>query len=478
MKDESRRGEWETRRRGEEERHGDAQTRRHGEGEFCAQSLYLSPRLRVAASPCLFSSPISHPCCVGVTMRRMTDANAESFHLMIVAGEPSGDAHAASLVRALRERAPAATFEFFGATQGAMRAEGVESIVRTDKLSITGLVEIASALPRFLGAYRELKRAGLRRAPDAVVLVDFPDFNLRLARFFHARALRVVYFVSPQLWAWRGYRVRNIRRDVDLLLALLPFEPAWYAARGVSHVEFVGHPLAREVVRSDNREEFCRRHALDAARPTIALLPGSRRKELERILPTMLEAAKLVARARPAAQFVVALAPTRTPEEAQSIIDAISARDDSAHDARDDSALTDSLRVVRGETREALSAADAAAVASGTATLEAALTETPLVVVYKESKINWHVLGSLISVEHYGLVNLVAGERVAAELMQYDFNAESLARELLSLLEPERNAHARARLREATAKLGNESASLRAADVVLRALRGWRAQKD
>jgi lipid-A-disaccharide synthase len=399
----------------------------------------------------------------------MPDAGAENFRLMIVAGETSGDAHAASLVRALRERAPTATFEFFGGTQGGMRAEGVESIVSTDKLSITGLVEIASALPKFWRAYRKLQRAGLDRKPDAVVLVDFPDFNLRLARFFHARGLRVVYFVSPQLWAWRGYRVRNIRRDVDLLLALLPFEPAWYAARGVTHVEFVGHPLAREVRRLDNREEFFRRHALDASRPLVALLPGSRRKELERILPTMLEAAKIISRARPGAQFVIALAPARAPVEAERII--------AAHDERGDHALADNLRVVRDETREALSAADAAAVASGTATLEAALTETPLVVVYQESKINWHVLGSLIRVEHYGLVNLVAGERVAPELMQYDFTADSLARELLNLLDPEHNAHTRARLREATAKLGNASASLRASDAILRALREWKSKK-
>jgi lipid-A-disaccharide synthase len=393
---------------------------------------------------------------------------AESFRLMIVAGEPSGDAHAASLVRALRERASNTTFEFFGGAQGLMRAAGVESIVNTDELSITGLVEIASALPRFRRAYQKLKRAGLERAPDAVVLVDFPDFNLRLARAFHSRGLRVIYYVSPQLWAWRGYRVQQVRRDVDLLLALLPFEPAWYAARGVSHVEFVGHPLGVEVRRLDNRAEFCRRHGLDPARALVALLPGSRRKELERILPPMLEAAKRVARERAGTQFVVALAPTRAPEEAERIASTVFSSDD----ARDVS-----LRVVRGETRATLSAADAAAVASGTATLEAALTETPLVVVYKESKLNWHVLGSLIRVEHYGLVNLVAGERVAAELMQYDFTPRALARELVKLLDPEHNARTRERLRAATARLREGRASARAADATLRALREWRAEK-
>jgi lipid-A-disaccharide synthase len=394
---------------------------------------------------------------------------AESFRLMIVAGEPSGDAHAASLVRALRERAPETAFEFFGGAQGLMRAAGVEPVVNTDELSITGLVEIASALPRFRRAYQKLKRAGLERAPDAVVLVDFPDFNLRLARAFHSRGLRVIYYVSPQLWAWRGYRVRQVRRDVDLLLALLPFEPAWYAARGVAHVEFVGHPLGVEVRRLDDRAEFCRRHGLDPAREIVALLPGSRRKELERILPPMLEAAKLVARERAGTQFVVALAPTRAPDEAERIASTVFNSNDGARDAN--------LRVVRGETRATLSAADAAAVASGTATLEAALTETPLVVVYKESKLNWHVLGSLISVEHYGLVNLVAGRRVAAELMQYDFTPDALARELVKLLDPEHNALTRERLRAATTRLREGGASERAADATLRALREWRTEK-
>ncbi len=397
----------------------------------------------------------------------MTDAHdAETFRLMLVAGETSGDAHAASLVRALRERAPSARFEFFGGTQNEMRREGVESVVRTDELSITGLLEIARALPRFRRAYAELKSAGLGRRPDAVVLVDWPDFNLRLARHFRRRGLRVIYYVSPQLWAWRGHRVRQVRRDIDLLLAILPFEPRWYAARGVSHVEFVGHPLAGEVARLDNRAEFCRRHDLDPARPVVALLPGSRRKELLRILPAMLAAARLVERESAGAQFVVALAPARGEAEAESLISA-AANSDGAAAARN-------VRVVRGETRELLSAADAAAVASGTATLEAALTQTPLVVVYRESAINWHLLGSLITVEHYGLVNLIAGRRVAAELMQHDFTPTALARELLRLLDPIENERARAALRETTALLGTERASLRAADAVLRHLREWR----
>src|SRR5437764_894650 len=329
----------------------------------------------------------------------MVSESSESFRLMVVAGEESGDAHAAALVRALRERAPGAGFEFFGSTGARMREAGVESVVREDDLGITGLFEIARALPRFLAAYRALKRAALKRRPDAVLLVDWPDFNLALARALHRRGLKVIYYISPQLWAWRSHRVRQVRRDVDLMLTILPFEREWYAARGVSQVEFVGHPLAGASEPRASREEFCARHDLDPSKPVVALLPGSRRKEFERILPVLLDAAALVLNEMPGAQFVVALASRRSPEEAATLI--------ASH--RDAETLAARVRVVRGETREALAASDASAVCSGTATLEAALTGTPLVVVYKESALNWHTLGRLIEVEHYRLVNLIAG---------------------------------------------------------------------
>ncbi|HST53025.1 MAG TPA: lipid-A-disaccharide synthase [Pyrinomonadaceae bacterium] len=390
----------------------------------------------------------------------------ESLRLLVVAGEESGDAHAAALVRALRERAPAVAFEFFGSTGARMREAGVESVVREDDLAITGLVEIARALPRFLSAYRAIKRAALERRPDAVILVDWPDFNLALARSLHRRGLKIIYYISPQLWAWRSHRVRQIARDVDLMLTILPFERDWYAARGVSHVEFVGHPLAGGRASEMSREEFCARHGLDASRPIVALLPGSRRKEFERILPVMLDAAARVSEKLSGAQYVVALSSRRSREEAARLI---GSRSDSEN-------LSTRISVVRDEARETLAASDAAAVCSGTATLEAALASTPLVVVYKESALNWHTLGRLIRVEHYGLVNLVAGSRVAPELMQDDFDGASLARELLVLLEPANNARARTRLRDASARLGEGGASLRAADAVLRAVRRWKSK--
>ncbi len=400
-------------------------------------------------------------------MASMTAEVGESLRLMIVAGEASGDAHAASLVRALRDKSPDTKFEFFGSAGREMRAAGVESVVAADELSIMGLIEIGRALPKFWRAYTALKRAAFERRPDAAILVDWPDFNLPLARALHRRGIRVIYYISPQLWAWRARRVRRIRHDVDLLLAILPFEPAWYDARGVSHVEFVGHPLTGRVRPRYGRVEFCARHNLDPTRPVIALLPGSRRKELHRILPPMIDAAKAVARTRPDAQFVLALAATRSPDEAAALLDA---------QTSDGAPLN--ILITQHETLEALAAADAAAVASGTATLEAALTATPLVVVYKESAVNWHTLGRLIEVEHFGLVNLIADHRLATELMQNDFTGETLARELILLLDAERNAAVRAQLREATARLGAGGASERAAETVLRALDRWQSVRD
>src|SRR5262245_58373631 len=170
-----------------------------------------------------------------------TDVLPSPLPLMIVAGEASGDAHAAALVRALRAAAPEIQFEFFGSSGQQMRAAGVDSIVNSDELAILGLWEIARALPKFWRALGQLKRAAMDRKPDAAILVDWPDFNLRLARWLHRRGIKVIYYVSPQLWAWRSYRARNIRRDVDLLLSILPFEKDWYAARGMTHVEYVGH---------------------------------------------------------------------------------------------------------------------------------------------------------------------------------------------------------------------------------------------
>lgn len=384
--------------------------------------------------------------------------------ILIVAGEPSGDEHAAKLVRALREAAPEIEFEFFGATGSHLRETGVETVVASDNFSIVGLPEIARALPMFWRAFRTLKAEAERRQTDATILIDFPEFNLKLAKSLKKRGVKVIYYISPQLWAWRKYRMRTIEKHVDLLLTILPFEKNWYARRGISHVEYVGNPTVREVHSKLSKTEFCDKHNLDAAKPLIALLPGSRHKEISRILPLMLETAKLIAHKNNEIQFVIALALTRNLEEVEAAKNKTNLKSNGEKDAL-------KIIVVQNETHEALNAADAAAVTSGTATLETAIIGTPLAVVYKTSDFNYKLLRPLISVEHFGLINLIAEERIARELIQDDFTPETLADELFRLLEPEKNRAMREQLQKATEKLGTGGASKRAAEAILNFLK-------
>lgn len=376
---------------------------------------------------------------------------------MMVAGEASGDAHAARLVNAIKAQADSQGVEFFGSAGPRMREAGVEAVVMADNLSIVGLPEIAKALPAFWAVFKKLKRAALDRNPDVAVLVDFPDFNLRLAKALKKQGTRVVYYISPQLWGWRGHRRTIIRDNVDLLLAILPFEKDWYAGHGIHNVRFVGNPLTNEVRAEETKEAFCESVGLDPAKPVIALLPGSRRKELTRILPLMLEGSARLATRRSETQFVVALAATRSNTEVNEIVTSLNARGISLP----------AFTLVKDRTYNALKASDAAAVASGTATLETGIIGTPMVIVYKASTLNYTLLRPLINVEHFGLINLIAGERVAKELIQNEFTPESLAAELDRLLDPVINRNAREALRIAAAKLGEGGASRRAALAIL-----------
>jgi lipid-A-disaccharide synthase len=380
---------------------------------------------------------------------------------MIVVGEASGDAHAAKLVNALRAAAPGAEFEFFGATGAKLRSAGVETVVRSDDFAIVGLPEIARALPMFWKAFRRLRSEAARRNPDAVIFVDFPDFNLKLAKSLKKKKLKTVYYISPQLWAWRKYRKKTIAKYVDLLLTILPFEKDWYLEQGISHVEYVGNPTIREIGAKLSKKEFCEKHNLDENKPVVALLPGSRHKEIVLILPVLLETAAGMALKNPDIQFVIALAENRKTEEVELCL---------KQAAKSNIKLPDSLRIVHNETHEVLNASDAAAVASGTATLETAIIGTPLAIVYKSSAFNYKLLRPLIKVEHFGLINLIAGERLAKELIQNDFTKEILAEELFRLLEPETNRKMRERLKQAVEKLGSGGASKRAAEAILRIL--------
>ena len=378
--------------------------------------------------------------------------------IMIVVGEASGDAHAAKLVTALRELSPDINFDFFGATGHFLREVGVETVINADELSIVGLLEIGRALPMFWTTFRTLKREALKRKTDAVILVDFPDFNLKLAKALKKQNLKIIYYISPQLWAWRKYRVRTIKNSVDLLLTILPFEKDWYAQRGVTQVEYVGNPLAREVFSRKTKEEFCAEQKLDPEKPIVSLLAGSRHKELARILPVLLETAALMTEKNAEIQFVITLAKNRKASEVEDAIKLIKEKG---------LRLPETLITVENETRESLNASDVAAVTSGTATLETAIIGTPMAIVYKTSALNYKLLRPLINVPHFGLVNLIAGERLAKEFIQNEFTKETLSQELFRLLNPEENKKMRLRLKEGVEKLGKGGASKRAAKAIL-----------
>ena len=381
---------------------------------------------------------------------------------MIVVGEASGDAHAARLIESLREKEPDAEFEFFGATGEKMRVAGTETIVEADQFAISGVPEVAKALPMFWRVFKKLKEVAVKRKPDAVILIDFPDMNLRLAKACKKNGLKVVYYISPQVWAWKKYRIRTIRRYVDLLLAILPFEKNWYRERGVEHVKYVGNPLAGDVKSQLNRKQFCEKHGLDSAKPIVALLAGSRKSETERILPLLVETSCEMAGRDPDMQFVFAVAPTRKKFEVR---DCLSEFKENGYK------LPEHLVIVQGETYEAIVAADVAGVTSGTATLETAILGTPLAIVYKASRLNYALLRPLISIEHFGLVNLIAQRKLAKELIQDDFTAESLSAELFRLLESDENQKMRIELKEIKESLGDDKASMKAAVAILDEIR-------
>jgi lipid-A-disaccharide synthase len=372
----------------------------------------------------------------------------KDLELMIVAGEASGDRLGAELAEAIRSKSPRSSF--FGATGPLMRSAGVESVMESDSWSVVGIGAVLRTVPKFLKILATLSRTANKRRPDAVVLIDFPEFNLKLARRLKRNGHKVIYYVSPQVWAWRKYRSRTIQNSVDLLMSILPFEMEWYKAKGIKHVKFVGNPVASRSTVTLSKEAFCDRHMLDARSPIVALLPGSRRKEIERHLGLMTEAATLLKLDNPAIQFLAAAA-------------------DSSHARIIENALSSvpEAKVIAGETLDLLNAADAAAISSGTATLEAGIIGTPMVVVYKLPKLDYVLFRPFVKVPHIALVNLIAGRRIAPELIQKEFTAERLRDELTHILSPRENARVRMELKAVADLLGRDNSSLRAADAVV-----------
>lgn len=363
--------------------------------------------------------------------------------IFISAGEASGDTYGAQLIGAVRKTG--AGHWFYGLGGAKMRAAGCELVTDAREVAVIGLAEVVRHLPRIRSEFHKLLREVDRRPPSAAVLIDFPDFNLRLAKELHARNIPVIYFVSPQLWAWRKGRIDQVKQYVKKMLVIFPFEEQFYRDHGVE-AEYVGHPLA----------ELPQPRPMASERPIVALLPGSRKQEVVRHLPEMVRAAALLGNEY---RYIVPVASTLDRKWMEFQLEA------AARGTGVEVEMTDDARV-------ALASARASIVASGTATVEAALAGNPFVVVYRVSGLTWTFGRRLVDLPHFAMVNLIAGRRVVPELIQGDFTAAKVADELRKLLTdtPERSqmleglAEVRARLHPTR---GAETAADRAAKALL-----------
>jgi lipid-A-disaccharide synthase len=367
---------------------------------------------------------------------------------MISCGEPSGDLYAGALATEIRRAHPSATITGLGGDR--LRAAGASLVADFSGLSVTGLSEVARVLPRTYATYRRLIRDAEATRPDVFVAIDFPDFNFRLARAVRKLGVPVVYYISPQLWAWRRGRMKTMRRIADRVLVIFPFEEKIYRDAAIP-VQWVGHPLLDVAKVPEPRIAFLSRLRMDPDRPVVALLPGSRRNELHAILPDLVTAAGIIRSTLPNAQWVVARAP-HLPDDLFEPV----------------KRLGDGVAVIEHETDDVLAAADVALVASGTVTVQAALHECPMVVVYRLSALTYRLGKPFVHVETYAMANLVAGRRVVPELIQEAFTPDRVAAEALRVLtDPAHAAVVRRDLREVRGKLGTPGASRRAAEAVL-----------
>jgi len=417
----------------------------------------------------MFPLPNSSEVSIVETPRQFLNASEKHrLSIMLVAGEASGDKHGASLARALQRLYPDFEFDFFGSGGREMREAGVETLVDAGDVGVMGVLEVAQALRRLYGAYRKLVVAAIARKPSAVVLIDWPDFNLRLARRLSRLNFPITYYISPQVWAWRMHRVRAIKKYVDRMLVILPFEEEFYRKAGIE-AQFVGHPLAGSVMADASASEFTARHSLDSNKLTIALLPGSRPSEINYHLPIMLDAARLLT-ASTDDQRSSGLWPRFPADEIQFIVPVAS----TIPVDRIEELITKTnlpIKAIRNDTYNALAHSKLAVVASGTATVEAALLGTPMIVIYRGSELSYRLIRPLIKLNTFAMVNLIAGKRVVPELIQHDATGENIARTVFAMLsDAQRRATMKDELDKVRARLleGGADASERAARAVMR----------
>jgi lipid-A-disaccharide synthase len=332
--------------------------------------------------------------------------------ICVVAGEASGDAHCALLVKAIREFYPHAVF--FGMGGRKLAEAGVELIVNSEhSAALMGFTELIGSFRKIYQSFRKIQEECRRRSPDLVVLVDYPDFNLRLAKQVKTSSTKVLYFIGPQLWAWRSGRVKTVRKYVDAVAAIFPFEEDFYHRHGV-RAEYVGHPFLNEPFPAPDRERFFAAIGARSLPPTVAMLPGSRRAEIELLLPEMVAALRSLKRIRPGIQALLPIAPGISKDRILEIVG-------------DESGIV----IVEGQAREILVNSDVAIVASGTATVEAALAGVPTVVVYRLSRVSYLIARLLVrGVKFFAMPNLIAGRKILPELLQDEVSPERIAEEI------------------------------------------------
>ena len=368
-------------------------------------------------------------------------------NVMMVTGEASGDLHGAHLLEAIRQIDPG--IQFFGMGGEALRRTGMNLLYHNQSLSVVGITEVLLKLRSIRKALRGLKQALDLEKPDLVILIDFPDFNLRLAKFASRRGIPVFYYISPQVWAWRSGRVRLIARWVKKMVVFFAFEVPIYKAAGVD-VEWVGHPLLDVVKPTLSKDDALQRLGLDPRKRTIGLLPGSREREVERLFPILLATAHLLQKEIPGLQFVIPLASslpktTLSPWMKNTL----------------------PVKVVEGLTYDVMNLSELLIMSSGTATLEAAILGKPMVIIYKLSSLSYWIGRMLVHVDHIGLVNLVAGKGIAPELIQKDATPERIAKEALRILnDPALRQEMTESMIEVRKNLGEPGAVQRAARIV------------
>jgi lipid-A-disaccharide synthase len=369
--------------------------------------------------------------------------------IMIVAGEASGDMHGASLVREMLKIDPA--LNFYGIGGNKLQEAGVKLLANASTMAVVGLTEVISKLRSILKIMNMMKKSLDKYRPELVILIDYPDFNLPLAKAAKKRGIKIFYYISPQVWAWRKSRINKIKRLVDKMAVILPFEVDTYAAKGFV-VDYVGHPLLDLVKPSYSQQESRKMFNLDESKTTIGLLPGSRQSEVIKLLPEMLRAAEILAQKIQNLQFILPLADTLEEKTVGDIV----------------SGFTIKVKVISGQTYDAVSCCDLAIVASGTATLETALLGVPMIIIYKISPLSYFIGKLVVNVKNIGLANIIAGKTVVPELIQGKANAQSIAAEAVAILTSvERKKEMMNELAEIRAKLGKPGAAIRAAQLVL-----------